>query len=228
MKKNGIEEQYVIDDFNAKDTWRIFRIMAELVEGFETLSRIPPAVAVFGSARVAPGSEAYQKADAIGEMLGRNGYSVITGGGPGVMEAANKGATAVGTTSVGLNIVLPLEQKPNIYANKLVNFRYFFVRKVMFVKYSIAFVIMPGGFGTLDEFFEAITLIQTRKIKPFPVILVGRAYWQGLVDWIRDTLLTENMINAADLDMLKVVDTPEEVLHWIQESKAGFDGHAGS
>jgi len=228
MKRDGVEEQYVIDDFTSKDTWRIFRIMAEFVEGFETLGRIPPAVAIFGSARVLPGSEAYAKAEAIAAMLARNGYSVITGGGPGVMEAANKGATEAGTTSVGLNIELPLEQKPNIYANKLLNFRYFFVRKVMFVKYSIAFVILPGGFGTLDELFEAITLIQTRKIKPFPVILVGKEYWKGLLDWIGDTLLREKMIAVEDLDILKTVDTPEEVLHWVQDSKTRNGAHSAS
>jgi len=219
MKRNGIEEQYVIDDFTAKDTWRIFRIMAEFVEGFETLSKIPPAVAVFGSARVLPGTHAYQTAETVASLLARNGYSIITGGGPGVMEAANKGASEAGGTSVGLNIELPLEQKPNIYANKLLNFRYFFVRKVMFVKYSIAFVILPGGFGTLDELFEAITLIQTRKIKPFPVILVGRDYWKGLLSWMGDALLKEKMIAAEDLEILKTVDSAEEVLHWIQESK---------
>jgi uncharacterized protein (TIGR00730 family) len=228
MKRNGMEDQYVIDDFTAKDTWRIFRIMAEFVEGFETLSKIPPAVAIFGSARVLPGTDAYLKAEAIAALLGRNGYSVITGGGPGVMEAANKGATEAGATSVGLNIELPLEQKPNIYANKLLNFRYFFVRKVMFVKYSFAFVILPGGFGTLDELFEAITLIQTRKIKPFPVILVGKSYWKGLIDWIGDTLLKEKMIAVEDLDILKTVDTPEEVLHWIRESKVTDIGHSAS
>jgi uncharacterized protein (TIGR00730 family) len=220
MKRTGMEEQYVIDDFTSKDTWRIFRIMAEFVEGFETLSKIPPAVAVFGSARVLPGSETYQRAEATAALLGQNGYSIITGGGPGVMEAANKGASETGATSVGLNIELPLEQKPNIYANKLLNFRYFFVRKVMFVKYSIAFVIMPGGFGTLDELFEAITLIQTKKIKPFPVILVGKEYWQGLFNWVGEALLKEKMIAVEDLDIFKMADTPEEVLHWIQESKA--------
>ena len=219
MKRDGIEEQYVIDDFTSKDTWRIFRIMAEFVEGFEMLGKIPPAVAMFGSARALPGSFAYQRAEAIAALLGRHGYSVITGGGPGVMEAANKGATQAGTTSIGLNIELPLEQKPNIFANKFLNFRYFFVRKVMFVKYSIAFVILPGGFGTLDELFEAITLIQTRKIKPFPVILVGKDYWKGLLDWMSETLLREKMIAAEDLDILKTVDTPEEVLHWVQDSK---------
>jgi uncharacterized protein (TIGR00730 family) len=219
MKRNGIEEQYVIDDFTSKDTWRIFRILAEFVEGFEMLAKIPPAVAMFGSARSLPGGPGYEKAEAISALLGKNGYSVITGGGPGVMEAANKGATESGTISVGLNIELPLEQKPNIYANKLLNFRYFFVRKVMFVKYSIAFVILPGGFGTLDELFEAITLIQTRKIKPFPVILVGKEYWKGLLDWIGSTLLREKMIAVEDLDIIKTVDTPEEVLYWVQDSR---------
>lgn len=225
MKKNGIEEQYVIDDFTAKDTWRIFRIMAEFVEGFETLGRIPPAVAVFGSARILPGSPSYALAEDIGRILAANGYSVITGGGPGAMEAANKGASESGATSVGLNIELPLEQKPNIYANKPLNFRYFFVRKVMFVKYSIAFVILPGGFGTLDELFEAITLIQTRKIKPFPVILVGKDYWKGLLDWIGDTLLREKMIAVEDLDIFRTVDTPEEVLHWVQDYRTRNGSH---
>ena len=187
MKRNGIEEQYVIDDFTSRDTWRIFRIIAEFVEGFEMLAKIPPAVAIFGSARTPPGSPGYELGQAIASILAQNGYSIITGGGPGIMEAANKGAAEAGAASVGLNIELPLEQKPNIYGNKLLNFRYFFVRKVMFVKYSIAFVILPGGFGTLDELFEAITLIQTRKIKPFPVILVGKEYWKGLLDWIGDT-----------------------------------------
>jgi uncharacterized protein (TIGR00730 family) len=228
MKRNGIEEQYVIDDFTSKDTWRIFRIISEFVEGFEMLARIPPAVALFGSSRSLPGSVAYERAQAIAAMLGKNGYSVITGGGPGVMEAANKGATEAGATSVGLNIELPLEQKPNIYANKLLNFRYFFVRKVMFVKYSIAFVILPGGFGTLDELFEAITLIQTRKIKPFPVILVGRDYWKGLLDWVGESLLREKMIAAEDLDILKTADTPEEVLYWVQDSRVRNDTHSAT
>ena len=228
MKRNGIEEQYVIDDFTSKDTWRIFRIIAEFVEGFEMLAKIPPAVAIFGSSRSLPGTPAYERAQAIAAILGKNGYSIITGGGPGVMEASNKGATEAGTTSVGLNIELPLEQKPNIYANKLLNFRYFFVRKVMFVKYSIAFVILPGGFGTLDELFEAITLIQTRKIKPFPVILVGKEYWKGLLDWISGTLLREKMIAAEDLDIIKSVDTPEEVLHWVQDFRIRDGGQSAS
>ncbi len=228
MKRNGIEEQYVIDDFTSKDTWRIFRIMAEFVEGFEMLSKVPPAVAIFGSARALPGSLAYERATSIAALLARNGYAVVTGGGPGVMEAANKGAAEAGSTSVGLNIELPLEQKPNIFANKLLNFRYFFVRKVMFVKYSIAFVILPGGFGTLDELFEAITLIQTRKIKPFPVILVGKEYWKGLLDWIGDTVLHDKMIAVEDLDILKTVDTPEEVLHWVQDSRTRNGAHSAT
>ena len=228
MKRNGIEEQYVIDDFTSKDTWRIFRIIAEFVEGFEMLAKIPPAVAIFGSARTQPGSPGYELGQAIASILAQNGYSIITGGGPGIMEAANKGAAEAGAASVGLNIELPLEQKPNIYGNKLLNFRYFFVRKVMFVKYSIAFVILPGGFGTLDELFEAITLIQTRKIKPFPVILVGKEYWKGLLDWIGDTLLREKMIAVEDLDILKTVDTPEEVLHWVQDSRVGNGEHSAT
>ena len=228
MKRNGIEEQYVIDDFTSKDTWRIFRIIAEFVEGFEMLAKIPPAVAIFGSSRSLPGTPPYERAQAIAAILGKNGYSIITGGGPGVMEASNKGATEAGTTSVGLNIELPLEQKPNIYANKLLNFRYFFVRKVMFVKYSIAFVILPGGFGTLDELFEAITLIQTRKIKPFPVILVGKEYWKSLLDWISGTVLREKMIAAEDLDIIKSVDTPEEVLHWVQDFRIRDGGQSAS
>src|SRR3989442_6080370 len=228
MKRNGIEEQYVIDDFTSKDTWRIFRIIAEFDEAFEMLAKIPPAVAIFGSARSTPGSASYERAQAISTLIGKNGYSVITGGGPGIMEAANKGATEAGATSVGLNIELPLEQKPNIYANKLLNFRYFFVRKVMFVKYSIAFFILPGGFGTLDELFEAITLIQTRKIKPFPVILIGRDYWKGLLGWIGDTLLREKMIAVEDLDIIKTVDTPEEVLHWVQDYRTREGAHSAS
>src|SRR5213594_1828557 len=213
MKKNGVEEQYVIDDFTSKDTWRIFRIMAEFVEGFEMLGKIPPAVAMFGSARALPGSIAYDSAQAIASILGKNGYSVITGGGPGVMEAANKGAAEAGTTSVGLNIELPLEQKPNIYANKLLNFRYFFVRKVMFVKYSQAFVIMPGGFGTLDELFEAVTLIQTKKVKPFPVILAGEDdYWDGLMGWIQGTMVRRGKVRSEEVQILQRARTHKEVL----------------
>ena len=173
-------------DFAVKDTWRIFRIMGEFVEGFETLSQINKGVAIFGSARSTPGSADYQRAEEMGRALARAGYAVITGGGPGDMEAANKGALEAGGESVGLAIELPYELKPNPYLTRTLSFRYFFVRKVMFVKYSQAFVIMPGGFGTLDELFEAVTLIQTRKVKPFPVILAGEhEYWDGLIKWIQ-------------------------------------------
>src|SRR2546429_1672285 len=186
--------------------------MGEFVEGFETLSQIS-GVAIFGSARTQPGSPDYRYAEAMGRAIAQAGYAVITGGGPGDMEAVNKGALEAGGESVGLAIELPYELKPNPYLTRTLSFRYFFVRKVMFVKYSQAFVILPGGFGTLDELFEAITLIQTRKIKPFPVILVGKEYWKGLLDWVGDTLLREKMIGVEDLEILKTVDTPDEVLH---------------
>jgi uncharacterized protein (TIGR00730 family) len=227
MNKNPMEEQYVIDSFSGNDTWRIFRIMAEFVEGFESMAGVPQAVAIFGSARVQPGSPTYETAEAIATLLAHHGYSTITGGGPGAKEAANRGADEAGATTVGLNIELPFEQQANVYANRQINFRYFFVRKVMFVKYSIAFVIVPGGFGTLDELFEAITLIQTRKIRPIPVILVGKAFWGGLMDWIRTSLLEHKLIDPEDLDLLKVVDTPAEVLQHIEESRAGHGASEG-
>ncbi len=168
------ERQYLIDDFTVKDTWRVFRIMAEFVEGFEAMAHFPPAVTMFGSSRVRPGDRDYQKAERIAQLLVEEGYCVITGGGPGIMEAANKGAKETEGESIGLNIELPMEQAPNEYITTLVTFRYFFVRKVMFVKYAQAFVIMPGGFGTMDELFESLTLIQTHKIKPFPIIVVDK------------------------------------------------------
>ena len=221
MSRDDWVEQYVIEDFTSQDTWRIFRIIAEFVEGFEMLVKIPPAVAMFGSSRALPGSEPYRRAESIAGLLARNGYSIITGGGPGTMEAANKGAAEAGGVSVGLNIELPLEQKANVYSNKLLHFRYFFVRKVMFVKYSIAFVILPGGFGTLDELFEAITLIQTHKIKPFPVILVGSEYWKGLLEWMNRTVLAQKLVSEDDLDILHHVDTPDEVLDLVQRFQNG-------
>lgn len=217
MTKNDLSEQYVIDHFRAKDTWRIFRIISEFVDGFEAMRKVAPAVAIFGSARVAEDTAEYEQARAIASTLTARGFSVITGGGPGVMEAANRGAAENGGVSVGLNIELPFEQRPNAYSNKLLSFRYFFVRKLMFVKYSMAFVILPGGFGTLDELFEAITLIQTRKIRPFPVILVGRTFWKGLIDWINGPVLAQQMISPEDLDILRIVDSPEEVLEVIRE-----------
>ncbi len=209
--------RFLQDDFTQGDTWRIFRILAEFVEGFEALTDAAPAVSIFGSARVRPDDPDYATAEAIARQLAREGFTVITGGGPGIMEAANKGAAAAGGRSVGLNIELPMEQGANPFANVKVAFRYFFVRKVMFVKYASGFVILPGGFGTLDELFEAITLIQTEKIRPFPVVLVGRAYWTGLMTWIRDVALTDEKISAADLEILRVVDTADEAVAVINE-----------
>ncbi len=204
--------QYVINDISAAESWRMFRIMSEFVDGFDTLSRVKHGVSIFGSARVSPDSTEYRRAYELARALSLAGFSVITGGGPGVMEAANKGAYDAGGESVGLNISLPLEQRPNPYIKTFLNFRYFFVRKVMFVKYSRAFIILPGGFGTLDELFESVTLIQTQKIQPFPVILVGRDFWAPLVNWIEDKLVAARLISPADRDILKVADSTEEVL----------------
>src|SRR5512143_2508885 len=178
-----------MEDLAKSDTWRVFRIMAELVEGFEALSGIGPAVTIFGSARLKPGTEYYEKCVKVSDRLARSGFTVISGGGPGIMEAANKGARNGNGTSVGLNIALPMEQHPNTYQDISVEFRYFFVRKLMFVKYAVGYVIFPGGFGTMDELFEALTLIQTKKIRSFPVVLVGRRYWQGMIEWMKNTLL---------------------------------------
>jgi len=204
-----------MEDLAKSDTWRVFRIMAELVEGFEALSGVGPAVTVFGSARLKPGSPYYNKCLKVAENLAKSGFTVISGGGPGVMEAANKGAQDGNGTSVGLNIALPMEQSANNFQDIKVEFRYFFVRKLMFVKYAVGYVIFPGGFGTMDELFEALTLIQTRKIRSFPVILVGREYWSGMVDWMRKTVLAHGNIDAADLDLFQVVEEPEEVCEII-------------
>ena len=203
-------------DFTQKDTWRIFRIMAEFVEGFETLSRVPTAVTVFGSARARPGDPAYQIAEELGRALAEAGHAVITGGGPGTMEAVNKGAYEAGGRSIGVCIELPREEKPNDYLTDTVSFRYFFVRKVMFVKYAKAVVILPGGFGTLDELFESLTLVQTRKVPPIPVILAGDdEYWRGLLGWIESTLLPDGKIGREDLALVKRARSPEEVLSFI-------------
>ncbi|MCB9230586.1 MAG: TIGR00730 family Rossman fold protein [Bacteroidia bacterium] len=202
----------------AKDTWAIFKIMAEFVEGFETLGEIGPCVSIFGSARTKPEDKYYQLATAIGKKLTEAGFGVITGGGPGIMEAGNKGAREAGGASVGLNIELPFEQSSNEFVDrdKSIDFNYFFVRKVMFMKYSQGFIVLPGGFGTLDELFEALTLIQTRKIHPFPVVLVGTQFWGGMVDWIKQTLLEENKnISPEDLDLFAVVDDPDEAVAHI-------------
>ncbi len=211
------EKQYVVDALSIEETWRIFRIMAEFVEAIETLSGIQPAVSIFGSARTKPDDPYYQKAEQTARLLSESGFSVITGGGPGIMEAGNKGAAAVGGQSVGMNIRLPYEQKPNTYANIAIDYKYFFIRKVMFVKYAVAYVILPGGFGTMDELFEALTLIQTKRIKGFPVILMGSDYWKGLVDWLRGTMLGQNKISPDDLDLFQVIDDPEEAVKYIKK-----------
>ena len=210
--------QYVVDKITAQESWRMFHILAEFVEGFDALARYHPAVSIFGSTRAKPEDEVYQKAERIGQLLAENGFSVITGGGPGAMEAANKGASLAGGKSIGLNIELPLEQKPNPYANITLKYRYFFVRKVMFVKYAVAYIILPGGFGTMDELFESVTLIQTHKIKPFPVILVGSNYWKGLLDWIKEVVLREGRISPTDLDILQLIDDPEEIVKTIKKT----------
>jgi len=216
MKNRSLSErQYVIDAMTVGDTWRMFRIMAEFVDGFEHLLEAGPAVTIFGSARSRPDHPEYSLAERLARLLVQRGYGVITGGGPGLMEAANKGASEAGGQSVGLNIQLPFEQKPNPYSNMQLNFRYFFVRKVMFVKYALAYIVMPGGFGTVDELFEAVTLIQTHKIKPFPVILMVRDYWEGLVRWMRETMLVQGKICPKDMEILQLTDDPEEAVEIV-------------
>ncbi len=204
---SSTREQRVIED-----PWRVFKIMAEFVDSFDTLSRIPAAVTIFGSARTKPEDPRYKAAVAIANGLAKEKFAVVTGGGPGIMEAANKGAAQGKGASVGLNIELPFEQKGNRYSNVSVNFHYFFSRKVCLVKYSMGFVYMPGGFGTLDELFEVVTLIQTGRVPAFPIILYGRSFWQGLIEWSRNTLEKEGMISDGDLNLLKMVDTPEEAI----------------
>ncbi|BDW94165.1 cytokinin riboside 5'-monophosphate phosphoribohydrolase [Flagellimonas marinaquae] len=205
------------NEIKTNDSWAIFKIMGEFVNGFEKMSVIGPCVSIFGSARVRPGHQYYDLAVRISQKIAEAGYGVITGGGPGIMEAGNKGANLAGGTSVGLNIDLPFEQHDNPYIDddKSLDFDYFFVRKVMFVKYSQGFVVMPGGFGTLDEFFEALTLIQTHKIHTFPIILVGSEFWKGLLDWIKNTLVQEGNISPKDLDLIKLADTEDEVVEII-------------
>lgn len=223
-----IKKAFINKDWNeikSADSWVIFKVMSEFVEGFEKLAKIGPCVSIFGSARTANDHKYFKMAEEIAAKLVRHGYGVITGGGPGIMEAGNKGAQSEKGKSVGLNIDLPFEQHNNVYIDqdKLINFDYFFVRKVMFVRYSQGFIVMPGGFGTLDEMFEALTLIQTKKIEKFPIVLVGREYWSGLVDWIKDVLLKEKNINEADLDLFKIVETEEEAVAVIDDFYDKFD-----
>ncbi len=203
-----------IDVMN-QDTWRIFRIMAEFVEGFEEMARVAPAVSIFGSARTRPEDADYRAAEKTSKLLAQAGFAVITGGGPGIMEAGNKGAFEFGGQSIGLNITLPHEQLGNKYQTKSLDFHYFYVRKVMFVKYAAGFICFPGGYGTLDEFFELITLIQTLKIEPFPVVLYGSRYWSGLVNWLKTTA-ADRFIDNEDLDIFRIVDTPEDAVKQIR------------
>lgn len=212
-------QQYSLDNFQVGDSWRLFRIMSEFVDGFDTLASVgKPAVSIFGSARTNPDDKYFQLADKIAYELALSGYAIITGGGPGIMAAANKGAAVAEGLSIGLNINLPFEQDPNPFTNVPLNFKYFFVRKVMFIKYAMAFIGMPGGFGTLDELFESLTLMQTRRIKAFPVILVGSEFWGGLVDWIKEKMLATGKIDKDDLLYFQVMDDPEEVVRYIKRT----------
>jgi uncharacterized protein (TIGR00730 family) len=211
-----LESPTPADAFTHTDTWRVFRIMGEFVEGFDELATVTHGVAIFGSARTPLNSPYYAAAQETAALLVREGFAVITGGGPGIMEAANRGAFDAGGTSIGCNIELPFEQRANSYQTKSLTFDYFFVRKTMFVKYSTAFVIFPGGYGTLDEMFEALTLIQTRKIKDFPVVLFGSKYWAGMLGWVKDILLAEGAISEADLELLHVTDSPAEIVEIVK------------
>jgi uncharacterized protein (TIGR00730 family) len=212
-----MEKQFLIDDLKLGESWRLFKIMGEFVEGVEGLHDLGPAVSIFGSARTQPDDSQYKKAEHIAALFVKNGFGVITGGGGGIMEAANKGASEAGGTSVGLNIRLPFEQKPNAYATHQMEFNYFFIRKVMFIKYAAAYVVMPGGFGTLDELFEVMTLVQTRRIRPFPIIMVGSAYWNGLLAWIQSQLLGQSLISPKDLEIIQVLDDPEEIVSTVRK-----------
>ena len=226
-KQNGIAtaDQILLEaptssqqDFTNTDPWRIFKIMGEFVDGFDNMANVSHGVTIFGSARTTPDDDHYQAAVEVGRLLASAGFAVLTGGGPGIMEAANKGALEAGGDSVGCNIELPFEQDSNPYLTTSITFNYFFVRKVMFVKYAVAFIIFPGGFGTMDELFEALTLIQTNKIRNFPVILIGKSYWAGLMKWIEDTMLRENKVSPDDLNLLYLTDSPHEAVRIIVES----------
>ncbi|MEW5735843.1 MAG: TIGR00730 family Rossman fold protein [Thermodesulfobacteriota bacterium] len=213
-----MEEQYLIDDFNISEAWRVFRIMGEFVDGIDALHKVGPAVTIFGSARSCREDPYCQMAEEVAAKCVKANFAVITGGGGGIMEAANRGAADAGGKSVGLNIKLPFEQKPNPYANIRLEFKYFFIRKVMFVKYALAYIVLPGGFGTLDELFEAVTLIQTKRIRPFPVILMGSSYWAGLLSWIKKNLHTTKRISEEDLSIMQVIDDPDEVVALLKKT----------
>jgi uncharacterized protein (TIGR00730 family) len=227
-RRGGTEDERLLetprpDDFLHTDTWRVFRIMGDFVQGFEDLAHITNGVAIFGSARTASDDPEYQAARETAALLVRAGFAVITGGGPGIMEAANRGAFEAGGTSVGCNIELPHEQKSNDYLTLSLKFKYFFVRKMMFVKYSSAFVIFPGGFGTLDELFESLTLIQTHKVRNFPVVLYGSQYWKGMIDWVKGPVLGEAKISAKDLRLLHMTDSPSEIVQIISRSQSALE-----
>jgi uncharacterized protein (TIGR00730 family) len=227
MEDERIKDRFRDKDWNeikSNDSWAIFKMMSELVEGFEKLAKIGPCVSIFGSARTQPDNKYYQIGQEIAYKLAQKGYGIITGGGPGIMEAANKGAFDAKGKSVGLNIDLPFEQHSNPYIDpdKLINFDYFFVRKVMFVKYAQGFIVLPGGFGTLDELFEAITLVQTQKVGRFPIVLVGRSFWSGLMEWVKTTLLEEKNISPKDIELFSIVDTPEEAVKVIDDFYGQF------
>jgi uncharacterized protein (TIGR00730 family) len=211
-----MQQGYEINELAKEESWRMFRIIGELVEGFDKLSGVEPAVTIYGSARVKPGDEQYVKTEEIARRLGEIGFSIITGGGPGLMEAANKGALGTGVKSIGVNIELPEEQVPNAYTTLSLTFSHFFVRKVLLVKYATAFIIMPGGLGTLDELTEVLTLMQTHKIKPFPVILFNRHYWKGLLNWLRTSTLANDFISEEDLHLLRVCDDTDEVIETVR------------
>lgn len=216
---NDESHQYGLDNFNVGDSWRLFRIMSEFVDGFDTLSALPhPAVSFFGSARTTPDDPCYALTVEIARKLAQAGYPILTGGGPGIMEAANKGAYEANGISIGLNITLPFEQEPNKFTNLPLDFKYFFVRKVMFIKYAMAFICLPGGFGTLDEMFEALTLMQTHRIKPFPVILVCNDFWGPLVEWFKERLIPEGNIKEEDLFLFTVLDKPDDIVSYIRRT----------
>jgi len=221
--KSNHRSRYVINQLEKEESWRLFRIIGEFVEGFDILPNYLPAVTVYGSARTQPGMPDYETARKLGRRLSECGYSVITGGGPGAMEAANRGAHEAGGSSIGLNVELPREQKPNSYLSLSLSFRYFFVRKVMLVKYATAFILLPGGFGTLDELFETLTLVQTHKITPFPIVMLGKDYWQGLVAWMEKEMLGRGLINPEDMRLFYLTDDVEEAVQLVESFYASKD-----
>ena len=208
---------YIINEMKKEESWRLFKIIGDFIDGFEVMPNFLPSVTIFGSARVEEGNKYYEAAKELAFKLSKKGFSIVTGGGPGIMEAANKGAFEAGGNSIGLNIKLPKEQKPNKYLTEILNFNYFFARKVMLVKYATAFVLFPGGFGTLDEITETLTLIQTKKLKPFPVILYGNGYWNGFVQWLNDVVVKDGYIDKEDTELFKQIDNIDEIVDYIDQ-----------